>query len=153
MYYCGPLHMDEQKQEDQLEPTYSSYVPTQDVALKTRRKQWMIGRVAREGQGYLCWWRDMMMMMMMLPVISVMKDNPQRLQRRDSTKDENWSYHNSTGTERMPKKVFGDLRRLFVPWSPTTITRNLTWPREIRNNDGRNTGEKNIQIEKKKSIN
>ena len=26
MYSCGPFHMDEQRQEDQLEYTYSSYV-------------------------------------------------------------------------------------------------------------------------------
>ena len=39
MYSCGPLHMDEQ-----LEPTYSSSVPIRDVALKTYRKQWTIGR-------------------------------------------------------------------------------------------------------------
>ena len=25
MYSCGPLHMDEQRQDDQLEPTYSAY--------------------------------------------------------------------------------------------------------------------------------
>ena len=44
MYSYGPLHMDDQRQDDQLEPTYSSYVPIRDVALKTCRKQWMIGR-------------------------------------------------------------------------------------------------------------
>ena len=27
MYSCGPLHMDEQRQDVQLENTYSSYVP------------------------------------------------------------------------------------------------------------------------------
>ena len=31
-YSCGPLHMDEQRQDDQLEPIYSSFVPMQDVA-------------------------------------------------------------------------------------------------------------------------
>ena len=36
--------MDEQRQDDQFEPTYSSSVPIQDVALKTCRKQWTIGR-------------------------------------------------------------------------------------------------------------
>ena len=40
MYSCGPLHMDEQRQDDQLEPTYSSSVPIWDVVLKTCRKQW-----------------------------------------------------------------------------------------------------------------
>ena len=34
--------MDEQRQDDQLEPTYSSSMPIQDVALKTYRKQWTI---------------------------------------------------------------------------------------------------------------
>ena len=24
MYFCGPLHMDKQRQDDQLEPTYSA---------------------------------------------------------------------------------------------------------------------------------
>ena len=44
MYSCGPLHMDEQRQGDQLEPTYSSSVPIQYVALRTCRKQWTMGR-------------------------------------------------------------------------------------------------------------
>ena len=43
--------MDEQRQDDQLEPTYTSYVPIQDVALKTCRKQWMIGRGGERGSG------------------------------------------------------------------------------------------------------
>ena len=41
-YSCGPLHMDKQRQDNQLEPTYNSSVPIQDVALKTYWKQWMI---------------------------------------------------------------------------------------------------------------
>ena len=32
MYSCGPLHMDEQRLDDQLEPIYSSPVPIQNVA-------------------------------------------------------------------------------------------------------------------------
>ena len=32
MYSCGPLHIDEQRQDDQLEPTYSSSLPIWDVA-------------------------------------------------------------------------------------------------------------------------
>ena len=44
MYSCGSLHMAEQRQDDQLKPTYSSSVPIQDVALKTCREQWTIGR-------------------------------------------------------------------------------------------------------------
>ena len=38
MYSYGPLHMAEQKQGDQLKPTYSSSVRIQGVALKTCRK-------------------------------------------------------------------------------------------------------------------
>ena len=49
-YSCGPSHMDEQRQDDQQEPTYNSSVPIQDVALMDDD---------REGR----WWRDMMMMM------------------------------------------------------------------------------------------
>ena len=62
MYSCGPLHMDEQRKDNKLEPTYSSSVPIRDVILKTCRKQWTIRKGRREGQGYLCWWHDMMMM-------------------------------------------------------------------------------------------
>ena len=49
MYSYGPPHMAEQKQDDQLEHTYSSYVRIQDVALKTCQKQWMIGRSGKRG--------------------------------------------------------------------------------------------------------
>ena len=51
MYSCGPFHMVEQKQHDQLEPTYNSSVLTQDVVLKTCQKQWMIGRGGERGSG------------------------------------------------------------------------------------------------------
>ena len=51
MYSCGPLHMDEQKQDDQLEPTYKSSMPIWDVALKTYWKQWMIERGGERGSG------------------------------------------------------------------------------------------------------
>ena len=40
----GPPHMAKQKQDDQPELTYSSYVRTQDVTQKTYRRRWMIGR-------------------------------------------------------------------------------------------------------------
>ena len=43
--------MHEQRQDDQLEPTYSSYVQIQDVALKTYRKQWMIEKGGGKGLG------------------------------------------------------------------------------------------------------
>ena len=39
---CGPHHMDEQRQDDQLEPIYNSSVPIQYIALKTSREQWTI---------------------------------------------------------------------------------------------------------------
>ena len=54
MYFYGPPHMAEQKQDDQLEHTYSSYVRIRDVALKTCQRRWTIGKVASEGQGYPC---------------------------------------------------------------------------------------------------
>ena len=52
MYSCGPhVHMDGQRQDDQLEPTYSSSVPIRDVALKTSRKQWTIEMGGKRGSG------------------------------------------------------------------------------------------------------
>ena len=65
MYSYGPPHMAKQKQDDQLEHTYSSYVRIRDVTLKTCQKRCMIGRVAREGQRYPRWRHDMIMMIMM----------------------------------------------------------------------------------------
>ena len=44
-------HMDVQKQDDQHELTYSNYVRTQDVTLKTCRRRWMIGRSGERGSG------------------------------------------------------------------------------------------------------
>ena len=43
--------MAEQRQDDQLEPTYTSSVPIRDVALKTCRKQWTMGRSGERGSG------------------------------------------------------------------------------------------------------
>ena len=43
--------MTEQRQDDQLEPTYSSSVPIRDVTLKTYRKQWTIGNDGERGSG------------------------------------------------------------------------------------------------------
>ena len=40
-----------------------SSVSIRDISRKTCQKQWTRGRMVREGQGYLCWWRDMIMMM------------------------------------------------------------------------------------------
>ena len=43
--------MDEQRQDDQLEPTYNSSVLIQDVALKTNRKRWTIEKGDGKGSG------------------------------------------------------------------------------------------------------
>ena len=51
MYSYGPPHMAKQKQDDQLEHTYSSYVRIWDVALKTHQKRWIIGRSGERGSG------------------------------------------------------------------------------------------------------
>ena len=51
MYSCGPPHMANQKQDDQLEHTYSSYVMIWDVTLKTCWRWWMIGRRGERGSG------------------------------------------------------------------------------------------------------
>ena len=51
MYSNGPLHMDEQRQDDQLEPTYSNFVPIGDVALKTCWKQLTIENGGEKGSG------------------------------------------------------------------------------------------------------
>ena len=45
------LHMDEQRQDDQLEPIYSSSVPIRDVARKTSRKRWTIETGGEKGSG------------------------------------------------------------------------------------------------------
>ena len=51
MYSYGPPHMAEQRQYDQLEPTYSRSVPIRDVALKTCQRRWTIGRSGERGSG------------------------------------------------------------------------------------------------------
>ena len=51
MYSYGPPHMAKQKQDDQLEYTYSSYVSIRDVTLKICQKRWMIGRSGERGSG------------------------------------------------------------------------------------------------------
>ena len=44
-------HMAGQKQDDQLEHAYSSYVRIRDVALKTNQRRWTIGRSGERGSG------------------------------------------------------------------------------------------------------
>ena len=51
MYSDGSLHMDEQRQDDQLEPTYSSSMQIWDVALKTYRKQYTIEKGGKKESG------------------------------------------------------------------------------------------------------
>ena len=51
MYSYAPQHMAKQKQDDQLEHTYSSYVRIRDVTLKTYQKQLMIGRGGERESG------------------------------------------------------------------------------------------------------
>ena len=45
------LHMDEQRQDVQFEPTYSCSMPIRDVAPKICQKQWTIGRGGERGSG------------------------------------------------------------------------------------------------------
>ena len=49
MYSCGPLHGDQQRLDNQLEPTYSSSVLIMDVVRKTCQGQWTIGRGGERG--------------------------------------------------------------------------------------------------------
>ena len=51
MYAYGPPHMDELKQDDQLEYTYNSYVRIRDVAQKTCQRRWTIGKSGERGSG------------------------------------------------------------------------------------------------------
>ena len=51
MYSSGPPYMAKQKQDDQLEHTYSSYVRIRDVDMKTCQERWMIGRSGERGSG------------------------------------------------------------------------------------------------------
>ena len=51
MYSYGPPHMAEQKQDDQLEHTYSSSARIRYVALKTCQRRWTIGRSGERGSG------------------------------------------------------------------------------------------------------
>ena len=51
MYSHGPPHMVKQKQDDQLEHTYSSSVRIRDVALKTCQRRWIIGRSRERWSG------------------------------------------------------------------------------------------------------
>ena len=49
MYYYGPPHIAEQKQDDQLEHTYSRRI--RDVVLKTCQRRWTKGKSGERGSG------------------------------------------------------------------------------------------------------
>ena len=51
MYTYGSPHMAGQKQDDQHEHTFSSYVRIRDVALKTCERRWTIERSGERGSG------------------------------------------------------------------------------------------------------
>ena len=51
MYSYGSPHKAKQKQDDQLEHTYSSSMRIQDVALKTCQRRWTIGKSGERGSG------------------------------------------------------------------------------------------------------
>ena len=51
MYSYGPPHMAGQKQDDQLEHTFSSYVRIRDVALKTSQRRRTMGISGERGSG------------------------------------------------------------------------------------------------------
>ena len=51
MYSYGPPRMAEQKEDNQLEHTYSSYVMIRDVALKTCQRRWTIRKSGKRGSG------------------------------------------------------------------------------------------------------
>ena len=51
MYSYGPPYMAVQKQDDQHEHTFSSYVRIRDVVLKTCLGRWTIGRSGERGSG------------------------------------------------------------------------------------------------------
>ena len=59
-YSSGPLHIDEQSQDDQQEPIYNSSLLIQDIDWKTSRDQWTIETddERRSGRSVLAAWHD-----------------------------------------------------------------------------------------------
>ena len=57
--------MDEQRQDNMLEPIYNSSVLMKDVALKTYRERWTKETGSGRGQGDPRWRRYMMIMIAM----------------------------------------------------------------------------------------
>ena len=75
-------HMVEQKQDDQLEHTYSRYVRIRDVALKTCRSRWTIGRSGERGSGIsvlAAWYDDDDDIYIYIYKQDLVLDNPQGL--------------------------------------------------------------------------
>ena len=108
MYSYGSPHTAAQKQDDQHERTFSSYVRIQVVVLKTCLGRWTIGRSGeREGQGYPCCQHDMMMMM-----IEFIK-NLFWAGRVDS--DNPW-VQRSILQKNLRIPVFPEIFFLYIPW-------------------------------------
>ena len=51
MYSYGSLHMAVQKQDDQHEHSFSSYVRIRDIVLRTCLERWTIGKSGERGSG------------------------------------------------------------------------------------------------------
>ena len=51
MYSFGPPHMAKRRRDVLFELTYSSYVRTRDVTLKTSQRRWIIGRSGKRWSG------------------------------------------------------------------------------------------------------
>ena len=58
MYSYGPLHMAKQKQDDQLEPTYSCSVWIQGIALMSDREGWRERVRDIRADGMIRWWNS-----------------------------------------------------------------------------------------------
>ena len=110
MYSCGPLHMDFQKQDDQLEPTYSSSVRIWDVTLRTCRKQWVIRRGGERGSGIsllIAWHND---------------DDDKNISScfgsrlaecvRETQRDEVWDWYRETLSEKVRERETERLRQI-----------------------------------------
>ena len=120
MYSYGPPHMAVQKQDDQHEHTFSSYVRIRDVVLKTYLRRWTIGRSGERGSG-----------------ISVL---PARYDDDDSGTEWIWEQWKWRGSPHSPKLLhFRSLTiRLFRVISKTHVRKVLplrilqpllTWPK------------------------
>ena len=55
-YSCGPLHIDEQRKDDKLEPIYNSSVPIQDQPGEMEDSDGWRERVRENHAGGVTWW-------------------------------------------------------------------------------------------------